>query len=48
MGLSIDRPKAFARAFPKWFELYPFAHIGPAGRKTNKGPVRIPAAMGAS
>jgi DNA-binding HxlR family transcriptional regulator len=30
MGLSIDGPKTFAQAFPKWFELYPFAHIGPA------------------
>jgi len=36
MGLSIDGPKAFARAFPKWFDLYPFAHIGPAERKINK------------
>ena len=33
MGLAIDGPKAFARAFPKWFDLYPFAHIGPAGQK---------------
>jgi hypothetical protein len=35
MGLAIDGPKAFTRAFPKWFDLYPFAHIGPAGRKTT-------------
>ena len=35
MGLSIEGPKALTRAFPKWFELYPFAHIGPAGRKTK-------------
>ena len=35
MGLEIDGPKAFTRAFPKWFDLYPFAHIGPAGRKTG-------------
>ena len=40
MGLVIDGPKAFTRAFPKWFDLYPFAHIGPAGRKTNNGPAR--------
>jgi len=31
-GLAIEGPKAFARAFPKWFDLYPFAHIGPAER----------------
>jgi DNA-binding HxlR family transcriptional regulator len=37
-GLEIDAPKVFARAFPKWFDLYPFAHIGPAGDK-----VRAPA-----
>jgi DNA-binding HxlR family transcriptional regulator len=30
MGLVIEGAKAFARAFPNWFELYPFAHIGPA------------------
>jgi DNA-binding HxlR family transcriptional regulator len=48
MGLSIDGPKTFTRAFPKWFELYPFAHIRPAARKISKGPARAPAAMGAS
>jgi hypothetical protein len=32
MGLEIDGVKAFTRAFPKWFDLYPFAHIGPAAR----------------
>jgi DNA-binding HxlR family transcriptional regulator len=36
MGLSIEGPKALARAFPNWFDLYPFAHIGPARRKTDK------------
>ena len=46
MGLVIDGPKAFTRAFPKWFDLYPFAHIGPAGRKTNKSPARALTAMG--
>jgi len=30
MGLQVDGAKNFARAFPNWFELYPFAHIGPA------------------
>jgi hypothetical protein len=30
MGLTIDGPKAVARAFPNWFDLYPFAHIKPA------------------
>jgi len=32
MGLAVEGPKAFTRAFPKWFDLYPFAHIGPAAR----------------
>jgi hypothetical protein len=48
MGLVIDGPKVFTRAFPKWFDLYPFAHIGPAGRKTNNGPARALIAMGTS
>jgi DNA-binding HxlR family transcriptional regulator len=48
MGLMIDGPKAFTRAFPTWFDLYLFAHIGPAGRKTNKSPARALSAMGAS
>lgn len=26
-GLEIDAPKAMVRAFPTWFEPYPFAHI---------------------
>jgi DNA-binding HxlR family transcriptional regulator len=38
MGLAIDGPRAFTRAFPEWFDLYPFAHIGPATRKTNNRP----------
>jgi hypothetical protein len=40
MGLVIDGPKAFARAFPKWFDLYPFAHIGPARQQP-----RVPRAL---
>jgi len=48
MGLAIDGPKAFTRAFPNWFDLYPFAHIGPAGRKKNKSPARALTAIGAS
>ncbi|MGB9042805.1 MAG: winged helix-turn-helix transcriptional regulator, partial [Pseudolabrys sp.] len=44
MGLAIDGPKAFTRAFPKWFDLYPFAHIGPAGQETDKR--RAPALTG--
>jgi len=47
-GLAIEGPKAFTRAFPKWFMLYPFAHIGPAGHETNKTPARVLAAMNAS
>jgi DNA-binding HxlR family transcriptional regulator len=40
MGLTIEAPKALARAFPNWFALYPFAHIGPAALKTDKSPAR--------
>jgi len=47
-GLSIDGPKAFTRAFPKWFDLYPFAHIGPAGGRTDKSLTRARTASGAS
>lgn len=36
MGLAIDGPRALTRAFPTWFALYPFAHIGPAGRTADK------------
>lgn len=32
MGLTIQGSKLFTRAFPKWFGLYPFAHIKPAIR----------------
>jgi hypothetical protein len=46
MGLSIDGPKAFTRAFPEWFDLYPFAHIGPAG--TGKSPAPALTGIGAS
>jgi DNA-binding HxlR family transcriptional regulator len=48
MGLAIEGPKTFTRAFPKWFNLYPFAHIGPVGRKTDKRPSAGLTAMGAS
>jgi DNA-binding HxlR family transcriptional regulator len=48
MGLAIDGPKAFTRAFASWFDLYPFAHVGPAGRKPNKRPARALTAMDAS
>jgi hypothetical protein len=52
IGLAIDGPKTFARTFPKWFDLYLFAHIGPAGRKkeskTDKSHARILSAAGAS
>jgi DNA-binding HxlR family transcriptional regulator len=60
MGLAIDGPKALAQAFPKWFDLSPYAHIRPAKwdktptnkSPTNKSPTKRPAsaltAMGAS
>lgn len=48
IGLVIDGPKALARDFPKWFDLYLFAHIGPAGRSKNRSPARSLTATGAS
>jgi len=48
MGLAIDGSKEFIRAFPKWFDLYSFAHIGPAGQNTAKSPARKLTAIGAS
>ena len=45
MGLAIDGPKAFTRTFPNWFDLYLFAHVGPAGQKTNKTRSRALTAM---
>jgi DNA-binding HxlR family transcriptional regulator len=48
IGLVIDGPKALARDFPKWFDLYLFAHIGPAGRSKNRNPARSLTATGAS
>jgi DNA-binding HxlR family transcriptional regulator len=48
MGLSIEGPKPLARAFPNWFDLYPFAHIGPAQRKRQKPRARVLAAIGGS
>ncbi|MFA6032053.1 MAG: helix-turn-helix domain-containing protein [Myxococcota bacterium] len=34
LGLSVDGPRALARAFPNWFGRYLFAHIAPA--RTNE------------
>ena len=47
-GLEIVGSKAFTRAFPKWFDLYPFAHIRPAGQKTDKSRASVLTGMGAS
>lgn len=46
MGLAIEGPKALTRAFPNWFDLYPFAHIGPARPKTGRTPARALTAIG--
>ena len=48
IGLAIDGPEKFTRTFPKWFNLYPFAHIGPAGRETDRSSSPALTAMGAS
>jgi DNA-binding HxlR family transcriptional regulator len=47
-GLSIEGPKALIRKFPAWFDLYPFAHIGPASVETDRRPVAAPRARRAS
>jgi len=47
LGLTIEGPKALTRAFPKWFRLYPFAHVEPAARATNKNRASAPAALDA-
>jgi len=31
LGLNLDGPRPLIRAFPGWFDLYPFAHVAPAG-----------------
>ncbi len=36
LGLAIDGPKAVARAFPTWFDLYAFADVAPAGREADR------------
>jgi DNA-binding HxlR family transcriptional regulator len=38
MGLAVAGTRAMTRAFPDWFDLYPFAHIAPAARRTQKRP----------
>jgi len=48
IGLVIDGPKSLARDFPKWFDLYLFAHIGPAERGKNRNPARSLTPTGAS
>jgi DNA-binding HxlR family transcriptional regulator len=46
-GLAIEGPKALIRAFPSWFDLYPFAHVGPAAVETNRRPIPAPRAKSA-
>jgi len=48
IGLTIEGPKAAARAFPTWFKLYPFAHIEPADRNTNRSASTALSAAGGS
>ncbi|EPR14791.1 hypothetical protein M527_27715 [Sphingobium indicum IP26] len=33
LGLAVEGQKALARAFPKWFDLYRFAHVEPVVRE---------------
>src|SRR5262245_21023897 len=37
MGLEIEGLKAFSRAFPKWFELFPFAEIDEVDKERDEG-----------
>jgi DNA-binding HxlR family transcriptional regulator len=39
IGLAIDGPRKFVRAFPTWFDLYLFAHVQPAGRDLVRAPI---------
>jgi len=48
MGLSIEGSKPLTRAFPNWFDLYPFAHIGSARGKADKARPRVLTAVGGS
>jgi DNA-binding HxlR family transcriptional regulator len=48
MGLAIEGQKGFTRAFPKWFALYPFAHIGPAVRTADGRPAPGLTVLGSS
>lgn len=48
LGLAIVGPKALIRAFAGWFELYPFAHVGPAPVEKNRRRARGPMAKSAS
>ncbi len=46
-GLAIEGPKALIRAFPGWFDLYPFAHVRPVSIGTNRRRVPAPTAKSA-
>jgi hypothetical protein len=48
LGLAIDGPRALTRAFPKWFDLYPFAHIGSARRTGDESPTSASEMVAAS
>jgi DNA-binding HxlR family transcriptional regulator len=48
LGLAIEGPKALTRDFTKWFDLYSFAHIGPAESNTDQRRGRALSTMGAS
>ena len=48
LGLKIDGPKVFTHAFAHWFDLYPFAHVGPAGPNTDERTARALTRIGAS
>lgn len=48
IGLALDAPRAVIRAFPTWFELYPFADIKPAARVANENSRVAQTAIGKS
>jgi DNA-binding HxlR family transcriptional regulator len=47
LGMTIEGPKALARAFPSWFDRYLFAHIGPATGKPREVAARETTRVGA-
>jgi DNA-binding HxlR family transcriptional regulator len=48
LGLAIEGSTSFTQAFPKWFDLYAFAHIGSARPEADKSRALALIGIGAS